>query len=92
MEEPWKEVFQDRQGSVTSNDAERRKRTLTELSIGFGNMKVTVISTRAIPVEFQRQKPESSELKRKLQSKETETVTIEFCSKSFSEKGSSKME
>lgn len=83
MEEPWKEVFQDRQGSITSNDAERQKRTLTELSIGFGNMKVTVISTRAISVEFQRQKPKSSELKRKLQSKETETVTIEYLFKKF---------
>lgn len=36
-------------------------------------MKVTVILTRAISVEFQRQKPESGELKRKLQSKETDS-------------------
>ena len=51
--------------------------------MGFGNVKVTVIFTRAISVESQRQKAESSELKSKLQSKETETVTMKHLFRNF---------
>lgn len=72
-----------KKGPITSNHAKRQKRILTELSGGFGNVKVRVIFTRAISVESQRQKSESSELKRKLQSKETETVTMEHLFRKF---------
>lgn len=53
---PWKGRISNGQGPMISSDAERWERGLTALSIGFGNMEVTAILTRAVSVECQKQK------------------------------------